>query len=107
MEDIDHVFVLVLPPIDIETLLVDFVGDSIPDLAAEHHCAAPHVIVHYVFKSWFKRIFINRVEENLLVGSDLNSHVSFDIVNESTSMDCIVLLPLSTTSDIVDNNFEK
>ena len=107
MEDVDHVLVLVFPSIDVEPLLVDFVGDSVPDLAAEHHCAAPHVVIHYVFESWFISIFINGIEEDLLVGGDLNSHISFDVIDKPTGMDCVVLLPLSAASDVVDDNFEK
>ena len=47
---------------------------------------------------------MDAVEEDFLVGCNLNSNITLDVVNETTSVDSIVMLPLSATCHIVFDN---
>ena len=85
-----HVFA----PVDIEAFLILLVRDAIPNLASKHHLIAAHVVVHDVLELWHKGLFVNQVEVNILIGGDLNSYVSFDEVNETTLIYCVIEGPL-------------
>jgi hypothetical protein len=83
----------VLPLVNIEASFVVFVGDSVSDSSTEHALSALHVIVHYVLHFGLKRLFIDQIEVNVVLGGDLDSDVTFDKVNETPDVDLVVLFP--------------
>ena len=98
---------LVLSPVDVEAFVSDLVGDSIPHFASEHHCAAPHVVVHDVLQNWLTSILFNQIKKDLFICRYLNSHITLDVVNETTDVDSVVLFPFPSPCDLVCFYLEK
>ena len=93
-----------LPCVHCEANLTCFVCYAISHHFAEHHLAAIHEIVHYIFYGWHQGIFVNKDEVNLLVSHNLNPYISTDEENvASCVIDDVVLFPFSTLLI----NFEK
>lgn len=82
-----------LSSVDRESLLVCLVSDSIPHFRTEHHLVATHEVEHYVFQLWLESLWVNQVEVDLVVGSNLDSLVAFDKVDETSDVQLVVLLP--------------
>ena len=80
--------------IHIEACLVGLVGDSVPDLSAEHHLTAAHVVVHDVLKVRHQSLWINEVEVNQLLSCQLDSNVSWHEVDEGSLLNSVVVDPL-------------
>jgi len=80
--------------INVETPLIGLVADTIFDFGAEHQLVASHIIGHNIIQSSFTFITVNFVEVYLLVGGDLEAHVAFDVVDQSSHVfDNVVLFP--------------
>jgi len=92
---------------DVKTSLVCFVGDTISDFGAEHHLIAAHKVVHHILQRRLKSLFVDQIEEYLEIGGDLDSDVSFDVVDEAPTVNDVVLFPLPLLSILVHLNFEK
>lgn len=87
----------VLSPINIEAALVILVSDAVLDLGPEHHLAALHVVVHHVLELRLQGLLVYFVEEDLLLGDDLDADVILDEENLPSLLDALVLLPLLVT----------
>lgn len=98
---------LALPPVDIEALLVDFVSDAVAYLRSKHHRAAAHIVVHHVLKGRFQRLLMDAVKENFLICGHLNAHISPYKVDETSSLNSVVLFPLPPACDVVHLYLEK
>ena len=86
----------VLPCVDLEAWLICFVGNTIADSGTKHHLGALHEVVHHVFKSWLKRLLIDEIEINFLIGCDLYSHVSANEIDlTSHLLELVILLPVA------------
>ena len=72
----------VLSGIDAEVLLAGLVGDTVLDFSAKHHLVAFHEVNHDIFEFW--RTITDSIEENLLIGNDLNPNITFDEVQETS-----------------------
>ena len=55
---------------------------------------AAHKVSHNVFKRWFKGLWVDEVEVDFVIASDLDPLVSFNEEDEASSLNLIVLLPL-------------
>ena len=73
--------VIVLSWVDSKTRLTTLVRDTISNRSAKHHHGALHIIVHWVFKSWLERFFVNQVEVNFTVCNNLNPNISSNEIN--------------------------
>ena len=98
-----HVF----PSINVKWSLVWFVSDAISYSSTEHHLVAAHVIIHDIFKIWHESNLVDEIEIDEGVRCDLNSNISFDIINESPDTYCMIKFPLCTLCHFVFNSFEK
>jgi len=100
--------VFVLSSVDVETSLIDLICDSIFDFRTKHHLIASHEVKHNVLKSWLECFWINKIKVNLIISCNLNSLISFNEENETSSIKNIVLLPfLDIFVFFVNNLFEK
>lgn len=63
-------------PVDIEALLVLLVCYAIIFFAPEHDGGALHIVVNYVFQYRYHGLILKRVEEDFLLGRDLNLFVA-------------------------------
>lgn len=97
----------ILPPINLETLLVSLVGNTVSDFWSKHHLGTVHVVIHHIFKDWLKSFLVDEIEEDLFIGCNLNPDISFDIVDEASSFNNFVLLPLHGLSVIIPYLFEE
>jgi len=70
----------VLPGINIKTSGVSLISDTISDFTSKDQTTALHVIVHNVFKNRCKLLVVHEIEENLFIGCDIDSNVTFDEV---------------------------
>jgi hypothetical protein len=93
--------------INVETFLVCFVGYTVSDFATKHHLITSHEIKHNIFQFWHECFFVDFVEINLIIRSDLNSYITFNIVNEPSNLFLMVLDPLSLISLIILFNFKE
>jgi len=80
--------------IDVKRALISFIGDSIPHFLPKHALAAPHVIRHNVLELRLEGVFVNDVEVNKVIGCNLDAGVSFDIVNEGSNLNRVILDPV-------------
>ena len=91
---IDPQVVRVLPSVNIEALLVNFVSDAIAHLAPEHHLVTPIVIVHNVLKGGHVRFHVDQVEVNHFGCCYLDADVAFDVEDEAAHFNFVVECPL-------------
>lgn len=98
---------LILSPVDVEAPLAHLEGNSVPDSASKHHCAAAHVVVHDVLKGWFEGILVDKVEKDFLISCDLDPHVSLDVIDGTSDINGVILLPFPSASDFVHYDLEK
>ena len=94
-----HVF----SSVDIEGLLIGLVGDSISYLRAEHQLVTSHVVVHYVLQGWHESILVYKIKVNNLIRSNLDSNVSFDVIDKPSDLNCVKQLPAFYTSHFINN----
>ena len=85
---------LELSPMDVKTLLVGLVRDSVFDLGPKHHLRAVHEVVHHVFKLRHQRLPINDVEVDLGISGNLDSNVTLNVINEPAKINLVVKHPL-------------
>lgn len=97
----------ILSSIDRKTLLVSLVCDTVSNFGPEHHLIASHEIEHNVFKGWHERLLVDQVKIDLLIRGDLNSDVSFDVVDESSYLQHVVLYPSSLLCVLILLDFEE
>ena len=96
--------VFILSSVDVKTSLVYFVSNTVFNLRTKHHLIATHEVKHYVFKSWLKCFRINKIKVNLIISSNLNSLISFNKEDETSSIQHIVLFPFLDVFIIFINN---
>tara|TARA_B110000285_G_scaffold161863_1_gene180808 strand:+ start:39 stop:359 length:321 start_codon:yes stop_codon:yes gene_type:complete len=101
------VVVLILPPVDLKEARVVLVGDSVFYFRTKHHLVALHEIKHHVFESWHKSFWVNQIEVNILLSSDLDPFVAFDEINESSVLNCVVISPRLLTGELISFEFEE
>lgn len=97
----------VFPFVDLETFLVGLESDTVANIPSKHHLSAVHIVVHDIFKFWLQSLFINQVEEDLIISGDLQSLVSLDVEYHASCMNDVILLPESSTCHIIYINFEE
>ena len=97
----------VFSPIDVEALLIGLVGHTVPHFGAEHHLVTGHEVEHHVLQDGHESLLVNLAEIDLVICGDLNSHVSLDIVDESSDLLNMVLCPLSYPRIFILHYFEK
>ena len=103
----------ILPSIDGKTPLVGLVSDTVLHFRAEHHLSAVHVVEHDVLKDRLQMLFgvfiilLDQVEVDELVSGDLDPDVSLNIVDEPSSLNLIILFPLSGLRLLVELKFEE
>ena len=91
----------ILSTVDDERSLVDLVGDSILHLGSEHHLGAVHIIEHHIIKFWFKSVLVDEIEVNLLICCDLDTDITFDVIDGASLSYGVVLDPFSLVGHIV------
>ena len=97
----------VLSCVNYETCLIHLVGDTVLDLATKHHLIAFHEIVHAVFQNWHMVFLPNLVEVYLLIRSDLDSHITSDIIDKTPDAYGMIEGPRQPVSYTILLNFEK
>ena len=72
---------LIFSSVDIESSSISFVSNTISNSTSENQTAALHVIVHHIFQNWLKTVMLlHKIEEDLFIGSYIDSNVTFDEV---------------------------
>jgi hypothetical protein len=66
-----------------------------------------HVVEHDVFQGWFECIFVNKIKENFIVGGDLDSHITLDVINETSCFNPMVQFPFLLKSVFISYSFEE
>ena len=105
--NINFEIVLIFSCVDIKTSGVSFVSNTISDFTSEDQTATLHVVVHHVFKHWSEFFVVYEVEENFLIGCDVNSDVTFDEIKQTLMLKFVVLGPVPFFSFFVINSFEE
>ena len=98
---------LILPPVDIKGPLSGLVSNAILDLAPEHHLGAAHIIVHNVLQFRQEGLQVHQEKVNLVVCRYLDPHVALDVVDEASNVDGVVVYPLLSLSQFVQNDLEE
>ena len=97
----------VLSPENVKAPLVCLVGDRVLNFGAKHHLVATHEIKHHVLHDRLQGIFVDEIKEDFRICSNLNTDVSFDVVNETSAIDHLVHLPLPLFCVFIHLDFEK
>lgn len=97
----------VSPSINLEGPLVCLITDTVFHFWSKHHVITAHVVEHDIFQSWFQGIFVNKIKENFFVGGDLDSHVTLDVINETSCFDPMVQFPFLLKSVFISYSLEK
>lgn len=100
--------VFILSSVNVETSLINFVSDTIFHFGTKHHLVTSHEVKHNILKCWLERLRINQVKVNFVIGCNLNSFISFNKENKSSSIKHIILFPFfDILVFFIDNLFEK
>ena len=87
---------LVLSSEDVEALLVGLVRDAESDFRSVHHLGTLHEVEHDVLQRRHQGLLVDQVNVDLFLGSDLDTYIALDIIDESSKiLDCVILLPFS------------
>lgn len=70
--------------INSEARLPVLICNTISHSSTKHHYRAIKIIIHWIFKCWFKSILINHEKMNVEIGDNLNSYITSDEVNLSS-----------------------
>jgi len=73
-----------LSSVNIEGPFIGFICDAISYFWAKHHLVAAHVVVQNVLKGRHESFFVNKIEVNNLISCNLDSNVSFDVIDKSS-----------------------
>ena len=60
-----------------------------------------HKVEHRVFQMWLQSGFVNQIEEDVGIGGDLDTRVSFDVEDEAALVDGKVAHPLNLLGELV------
>ena len=82
-----------LSSVNVKRPLISFVCYTIPNFLSKHHLIASHIIGHYIFKFRHKGILIDDVKVNIFFSSNLNSDITFDVINKSPNMNSVKTFP--------------
>ena len=85
---------MVLLLVDVQALLLLFKGDTESNLGTKHHLCAFHIIVYCVFEDGLESLRIHQIEVDLIVGNNLESLITLDIVKLSFQGKLKVLFPV-------------
>lgn len=99
--------VLEFPPVNVKRSLVGLEGHAVPDFAAKHHLGAVHEVEHDIFESCFECLWVDEVEEDLSVSCNLDPLVAFDVIQEATSVDALIVAPVGLLSEFVYLKLEE
>ena len=80
--------------VDSKGFLVSLVGYTISDSGTKHHLVTSHEVEHDILEGWLECLWVNQIEVNLIISSNLDPFVSFDEVDEASHVDLVVLFPL-------------
>lgn len=80
-----HVF----SSVDIERPLIGFVGDPVSHFRPKHHLIASHVVIQHVLQGWHESFFVDQIKVNNIIRCNLDSDVSFDVVDKSSHLNCV------------------
>ena len=108
--ELNHIYPEVMfefSPVYIETFLVRFEGYAVFYSAAKHHLGAVHEVEHGVFQSGFQSGLVNFIKEDFGVSGDLNTSVTFDVVDETSLVNGVVTHPITITRKLVKYELEK
>ena len=83
----------IFPLPNVKSYLASFVGDAISDFWAEHEMLTFHEVVHAVFELRDTISCIKEVEIYNVISNNLKSNITLDIVDESSGVDVVKLLP--------------
>jgi len=84
---------LIFPSVEVKAPFIKLKRNAVPHFTSKHHLIATHVIHHNVLQLWHQSVFINKVEVNIVIGCNLNSNVTFDVINKSSFINCVIELP--------------
>jgi hypothetical protein len=89
--------VLVLPSVNREIRLSHFESNSTLHTRSKQELRAFRVVDHHVLKFGLQSLFVNNVEVDMGLSSDLNSHIAFSVVDHAPHiLDNLVLHPLAS-----------
>ena len=95
------------PTVDIKGSLIWLVGDAVPYSFAKHGLVAAHVIVHNVFKIGHECLLIDEIKVNQLIGGNLNSDVTFNVIDEASHLQSMIEFPAFDFGHFVDHLFKE
>jgi hypothetical protein len=85
---------LVFGPKNIEGPLSILVSDAILHFRTNHHLDTVHEVIHHIVETWLQGLQVDDVEVHFLLGGYLDSYVTFDVEQEATDGQGVVLNPL-------------
>lgn len=97
----------VLSSVDYKGFLIGLVSNTVSNFGAKHHLWAVHVIVHDILKGWLESFLVNKIKIDLVITSNLDSNISFNIINEASWVDLLVQFPFTSFSDLIGFNSEE
>ena len=92
---------LILSSIYFEGCLVGLVSDTILIELPTHHDCTIHKVFHHINKAWCKRMFIDFVEENVVLSSNLHMLVTLHEEDSSICRDRVIVGPLKTVTNFI------
>ena len=84
---------MVAPPRDdLDSWLIDFVGNTVPDSRPKHDGGALDKVIHDIFEFWHEGLFVYQVKEDFALCSYLDANIASDEVNLATHVINFVIL---------------
>jgi hypothetical protein len=97
----------VFSSINVKSSFISLISNTVSYLGAVHHITALHEVEHDVFKSGYKCLLVYQIEINFIISNNLDSYISFDVVNKSSCLNLIITFPVSFIGIFVKFHFEE
>ena len=91
----------ILLSINVKRLLIGLISDTVFYFRAKHHDGAVHEVVHLILECHFVSDHIDLVEQDFLVGNNLDSLVAFDVEYISSFVDGVIVDPFSLIGELI------
>ena len=95
------------PTVNIKGSLIWLVGDAVPYSFAKHGLVAAHIIIHNIFKIGHKCLPIDKIKVNQLIRGNLNTDVTFDVIDEAPHFQSMIEFPTFNFGHFVDHLLEE
>ena len=98
---------LIFPSVNVKTLLIRLVSDTIFNFGPEHHLVTLHVVKHHILQLRYQSFFVDKVKVDFFISNNLYSNVTFDVIYLATAIYRIIVDPFALTSIFIFVYFEE